>query len=74
LIPSAENPPEGNFTQPEKGVELGNMPAPQLYDLSQDIGQIRNLADEQPEKGNEMQARLNAIAEAPGTRLGYSPM
>ena len=47
------------------------MPAPQLYDLSQDIGQIRNLADEQPEKGNEMQARL---AEAPGTRAGYSPM
>jgi arylsulfatase A-like enzyme len=66
-------PHEGPFMQAEKRVELGNMPEPQLYDLSQDIGQIRNLAGEQPQRVEDMQARLDAITAADGTRAGHSP-
>lgn len=66
-------PHDGPFIQPNTKVELGNMPEPQLYDLSQDIGQIRNLAGEQPDRVEQMQARLDAIANSDGSRDGYSP-
>jgi len=35
-------------------IEPGNSPVPQLYDLSQDIGQQNNLAAEQPDKYKEL--------------------
>ncbi|MGC9455212.1 MAG: sulfatase family protein [Phycisphaerae bacterium] len=65
-------PYDGPFIHPNTKVELGNMDEPQLYDLSQDIGQIRNLAAEQPDRVEKMQARLDAIIDADSTRPGYS--
>jgi len=50
------------------GNELGNSPEVQLYDLSQDIGQIRNLADEHPGRAEDMTARLEEIRTIPATR------
>jgi arylsulfatase A-like enzyme len=41
--------------------ELGNDSAPQLYDLSRDPGETRNLAQEQPDRVKVMQARLDRI-------------
>ena len=38
--------------------ELGNAPVPQLYDLSKDIGEKNNVADQYPEKVKELQALL----------------
>ena len=61
-------PHPGPAISPGTGIELGNAPEPQLYDLSQDIGQIRNLAAERPERVKEMAARLEEIRTIPGTR------
>ena len=65
-------PHEGEFLQKEKNVELGKMPVPQLYDLTQDIGQITNLAEEDPDRVAAMQARLAAIKASAATRPGYA--
>ncbi len=65
-------PHEGRFRDEAKDVELGNMPEPQLFHLSQDIGQIRNLAADQPQRVADMQARLDQIVQAAGTRPGYA--
>jgi arylsulfatase A-like enzyme len=62
-------PHEGDFVCPVKGLELGRKPEPQLYDLSQDIGQIRDLAEEDAERVTSMQERIEAIMTAP-TRPG----
>jgi arylsulfatase A-like enzyme len=43
--------------------ELGNDTVPQLYDLSTDIGERRNLAESQPAKVKDMEARLAKIRE-----------
>lgn len=57
------------YIEPSKGArfnrstntELGNDPAPQLYDLKTDLGEKTNLADENPEKVKEMAALLQEI-------------
>jgi arylsulfatase A-like enzyme len=41
--------------------ELGNDSTPQLYDLSRDPGETRNLAQEQPDRVKAMEARLDRI-------------
>ena len=64
-------PHRGDFVNRATGTETGCQPAPQLYDLSQDIGQIRNQADADPARATAMQARLDAIVAAPGTRPDY---
>lgn len=38
--------------------ELGNAPVPQLYDLSKDIGETNNLADQHPGKVKELKTLL----------------
>lgn len=48
--------------------ELGNAREPQLYDLSADIGQRRNLAGERPEVVAELEARLEATVGSSRTR------
>ena len=48
--------------------ELGNSPEPQLYDLSLDIGQIRNLAAERKDIVRAMSARLDEIHSSVQTR------
>jgi arylsulfatase A-like enzyme len=44
-----------------KGVESGLGRIPQLYDLSDDPGEQKNLADQNPELVNEMQSYINKI-------------
>lgn len=43
------------------GIELGNAPAPQLYDLKNDIGETNNLAAKYGDKVKELSALLEAI-------------
>ncbi|MCK5155523.1 MAG: arylsulfatase [Spirochaetales bacterium] len=64
FIPSNDGPP----TQANTGIETGNLCQPQLYDLSVDIGQIRNLASEDPDTVNRMSNRLLEILESDRTR------
>jgi arylsulfatase A-like enzyme len=45
----------------QTNTELGNDAVPQLYDLSRDPGERRNLADAHPEKVKELQDRLQVI-------------
>ena len=45
----------------QTNTELGNDTVPQLYDLSRDPGERENLAESNPQKVKEMQARLDAI-------------
>lgn len=64
---------QGNwkFIRPGRGpavtkftnVELGNHPAPQLYDLSTDPGEQHNLAESHPAQLQTMQKRLRAIEQ-----------
>jgi len=63
-IPAHEGPAMNTHTN----TELGNSPEPQLYDLSQDLGQIRNMAAERPDQVERMASRLAEIESAPGTR------
>ena len=51
------------------GTETGNLPEAQLYDLSLDIGQIKNVVAEHPERVKEMSHRLREIREGEKTRL-----
>ena len=48
----------------ETNTELGNDTVPQLYDLSADPGETRNLAPEQPARVQSMTAELDAIRKA----------
>ncbi len=50
MIPPYNGPAVNKFVN----IELGNAPQYQLYDLSNDIGQQQNMADEKPEKLQEM--------------------
>ena len=51
-----------------KGVILGNSPDSQLYDLSLDIGQIKNVATAQGRRVKQMSARLAEIRQGGRTR------
>jgi arylsulfatase A-like enzyme len=45
----------------QTNIELGNSPAPQLYDLASDPGERTNLAERHPERLTELRALLNRI-------------
>jgi hypothetical protein len=47
----------------QTNTELGNDPQPQLYDLSVDLGEQRNVAGEHPEVVKELTARLDRIRQ-----------
>ena len=64
FIPPHDGPPISHTT----GIETGNLPETQLYDLSLDIGQIKNVAAEHVEVVNRMSARLKEIRESDRTR------
>ncbi len=57
LIP----PYKGPAVNPSVNIELGNDMEWQLYDLSQDISQQKNVAGENPEKLKEMKAAFEKI-------------
>jgi arylsulfatase A-like enzyme len=52
----------------ETGIELGNSPEPQVYDLSKDPGETKNLAAEMPDKARELASELDALKKAGRTR------
>jgi arylsulfatase A-like enzyme len=57
LIP----PNNGQKVQVNTNTETGNDPAPQLYDLSKDIGEKNNLAAQEPERVKAMMERLAKV-------------
>jgi len=63
-------PHSGPAVSPTTHIELGNAAGPQLYDLSQDVAQIRNLATERGDRVEEMHARLAEIRTSRRTRPG----
>jgi len=44
--------------------EVGNAPKPQLFDLANDLGETKNLADTQPERVKKMAAQLESTRNA----------
>jgi hypothetical protein len=59
---------KGPRIQQTTNTELGNDPAPQLYDLDHDPGERVNLAARYPVRVREMAAQLEKIRAAPRTR------
>lgn len=57
------------YIEPSKGqsyakftnTELGNDPKPQLYNLTDDIGEKKNVADQHPDRVQQMKQELDAI-------------
>ena len=64
FIPPHEGPAINKTTK----TELGNSDTDQLYDLSQDIGQVRNVAAEHGDIVRDMAARLKNIRQGHSTR------
>ena len=54
-------PHQGEKVGQGTGIELGNDPEPQLYDLANDIGETRNVAREHPDKVEALAARLKQV-------------
>jgi len=52
----------------ETGIELGNSPEAQLYDLSKDPGETKNLAADLPDKVRELAAELDRLKKAGKSR------
>jgi arylsulfatase A-like enzyme len=50
------------------GIESGQAPKPQLYNLADDLGETRNLAAENPEKVSEMTETLVKLRQAGRSR------
>jgi arylsulfatase A-like enzyme len=67
LIVASKGPKRNASTN----TELGNDSAPQLYDLSQDVGETKNVAADHPERVQSMLAALEAIRNAKGSRPGF---
>ena len=63
-------PYDGPAVDERTKMELGNAPVPQLYNLALDVGQIINVAAEQPIKTQEMSNRLEQLLDSARTRPG----
>jgi arylsulfatase A-like enzyme len=61
-------PHDGPAVNKNVNIETGNSSDPQLYNLSEDIGQIQNRANENPDRVHRMTSRLREILEGGGTR------
>ncbi len=61
-------PHDDDFICQYTGNEKGNQSAAQLYDLSDDIGQLNNLADTMPEKVEQMHRLLEESIKKEKTR------
>jgi arylsulfatase A-like enzyme len=59
-------PSKGPRMNRDTNTELGNLPEPQLYNLKDDPGETKNLAEENPEKVAELKAILEKVKQ--GTR------
>jgi arylsulfatase A-like enzyme len=58
------SPGKGPKVNTNTNTEMGNDPEPQLYDLSADLGETKNLAAQQPVKVREMTEKLQKIRAA----------
>jgi arylsulfatase A-like enzyme len=56
-------PRQGPKRSANTNIELGNDSEPQLYDLSKDPGETRNLATQHPERVKNMEAQLQKIRQ-----------
>jgi arylsulfatase A-like enzyme len=54
-------PSKGPKMNKETNTELGNLPEPQLYNLSDDPGETKNLATAYPERVKEMKEKMETI-------------
>ncbi|NLE58747.1 MAG: arylsulfatase [Planctomycetes bacterium] len=61
-------PGKGAKINKNTNVELGNNPAPQLYDLADDPGETRNLASGKQQEMNDMSETLQKLREAGRSR------
>ena len=60
--------PQGVAVQKNTNTETANLPKPQLYDLSVDAGETKNLAEADPTRTAAMAAQLAAAQKAGRTR------
>lgn len=56
-------PSKGPSINKDTNTELGNLPAPQLYNLADDPGETKNLATNHPDKVKEMKEQLDRIKQ-----------
>ncbi len=56
-------PGKGPKVNQNTNTEMGNDPGGQLYDLSSDLGERRNLASSEPDRAREMAAMLNKLRQ-----------
>ena len=61
-------PYAGPAINSQTNTELGTSPEPQLYNLALDIGQISNVASQEPAIAEQMSSRLQAIYTSVQTR------
>ena len=61
-------PNNGQRVAWQTGIEVGNSPHPQLYDLQNDPGETTNLAQQHPEKVKQMHAMLQKIKKSGKSR------
>jgi arylsulfatase A-like enzyme len=54
---------KGPKVNKDTNTELGNLPEPQLYNLTTDPGETKNLADMYQDKLHEMKAKLDKIKQ-----------
>jgi arylsulfatase A-like enzyme len=66
-------PSTGRAVAKETNIELGNDPAPQLYNLTADPGERTNVAAQHPDRVRRMAGMLKAIRESGRTRRGSRP-
>jgi len=57
------SPSKGPKVSKNTNTELGNDPAPQLYNLKRDPGETKNIAGEHPDKVKELAALLDAVKQ-----------
>ncbi|MCX6953576.1 MAG: arylsulfatase [Verrucomicrobia bacterium] len=60
--------PQGVAVQKNTNTETANLPSPQLYDLTTDIGETKNLAAAEPARVAAMAEKLTALQKAGRTR------
>lgn len=64
-------PPRDGPALHYSGIELGNSPDPQLYDLSSDIGQMINMAEHHAQVVDKLNARLADVRKSKQTRPNH---
>ena len=69
FIPASKSPAFNKLTN----TELGNDAAPQIYDLSKDLGERSNVAADQEDLRARMRAMLDKIRDSGHSRPGYAP-